>query len=145
MSALHPLRTVRPFAIDSTDLTENGDMGFPKLTIFGFLILATALEVFGDAVVRIGLGQPVLANRLVYFAGGAVLLFGYGLSLNTAPIEFEKVVGVYIATLFVMWQLVSFITFRTIPSLPTLAGGALIIAGGLVVAFWHPASLGQQS
>jgi small multidrug resistance family-3 protein len=124
---------------------ENGDMGFPKLTIFGFLILATALEVFGDAVVRIGLGQQVLANRLAYFAAGAVLLFGYGLSLNTAPIEFEKVVGVYIATLFVMWQLVSFLTFRTVPSLPTLAGGALIIAGGLVVAFWHPASLGQPS
>jgi small multidrug resistance family-3 protein len=120
-------------------------MGFPKLTIFGFLILATALEVFGDAVVRIGLGQQVLANRLAYFAAGAVLLFGYGLSLNTAPIEFEKVVGVYIATLFVMWQLVSFLTFRTVPSLPTLAGGALIIAGGLVVAFWQPASLGQPS
>jgi small multidrug resistance family-3 protein len=120
-------------------------VGFPKLTIFGFLILATALEVFGDAVVRMGLGQQILANRLIYFAGGAVLLFGYGLSLNTAPIEFEKVLGVYIATLFVMWQIVSFMAFRTVPSLPTLVGGALIIAGGLVVAFWQPISLGQQS
>ncbi|MEO7364731.1 MAG: hypothetical protein ABIW03_00255 [Sphingomicrobium sp.] len=120
-------------------------MGFPKLAIFGFLILATALEVFGDAVVRMGLGQGVVANRLGYFAGGAVLLFGYGLALNTAPIEFEKVVGIYIATLFVMWQLVSFVTFRTVPSLPTLAGGVLIIAGGLVVAFWQPGSLATQS
>ena len=91
-----------------------------------------------------GLGQQVFANRLAYFAGGAVLLFGYGLSLNTAPIEFEKVVGVYIATLFVMWQLVSFLTFRTVPSLPSLVGGALIIGGGIVVAFWQP-TLGQQS
>jgi small multidrug resistance family-3 protein len=120
-------------------------VGFPKLAIFGFLILATALEVFGDAIIRMGLGQQVLSNRLAYFAVGAVLLFGYGLSLNTAPIEFEKVVGVYIATLFVMWQIISFITFRTVPSLPTLTGGALIIAGGMVVAFWHPASLGSQS
>jgi small multidrug resistance family-3 protein len=117
-------------------------VGFPKLAIFGFLILATALEVFGDAVVRMGLGQAATANRLAYFAGGAVLLFGYGLALNTAPIEFEKVVGVYIATLFVMWQVVSFLAFRTVPSLPTLAGGVLIIAGGLVVAFWQPASPG---
>ncbi len=120
-------------------------MGFPKLAVFGFLILATALEVFGDAIVRMGLGQQVFANRIVYFAGGAVLLFGYGLSLNTAPIEFEKVVGVYIATLFVMWQLVSFVTFRTVPSLPTLAGGGLIILGGMIVAFWHPASLSPPS
>ena len=113
-------------------------MGFPKLAIFGFLILATALEVFGDAIVRMGLGQQALASRLAYFAGGAVLLFGYGFSLNNAPIEFEKVVGVYIATLFVMWQIVSFITFRTVPSLPTVIGGALIIGGGMVVAFWQP-------
>ena len=113
-------------------------MGHPKLMILGFLLLATALEVFGDAVVRIGLGQQAFAHRLGYFIGGAALLFGYGLSLNTAPIEFEKVVGVYIATLFMMWQLVSFITFRTVPSLPTLTGGVLIIVGGLVVALWRP-------
>jgi len=113
-------------------------VGFPKLAIFGFLILATALEVFGDAVVRMGLGHQAVATRLAYFAGGAVLLFGYGFSLNNAPIEFEKVVGVYIATLFVMWQIVSFITFRTVPSLPTLVGGLLIIGGGMVVAFWQP-------
>lgn len=120
-------------------------MGLPKLAIIGFLILATALEVFGDAVVRMGLGQQFVANRLAYFVAGAVLLFGYGLSLNTAPIEFEKVVGIYIATLFVMWQLVSFITFRTVPSLPTLAGGTLIIAGGMIVAFWQPVPVGPQS
>lgn len=113
-------------------------MGGTKLAVFGFLILATALEVFGDAVVRMGLGQQAVATRLAYFAGGAALLFGYGFSLNNAPIEFEKVVGVYVATLFVMWQIVSFITFRTVPSLPTLVGGLLIIGGGMVVAFWQP-------
>jgi hypothetical protein len=118
-------------------------VGFPKLAIFGFLILATALEVFGDAVVRMGLGQQAIANRLAYFGCGAVLLFGYGLSLNTAPIEFEKVVGIYIATLFVMWQIVSFITFRSVPTVPIVAGGALIIAGGLIVAFWQPGALSQ--
>lgn len=120
-------------------------MGFPKLAIFGFLILATALEVFGDAVIRMGLGQQASATRLTYFAGGAVLLFGYGLSLNTAPIEFERVVGIYIATLFVMWQIVSFITFRSVPTVPILVGGALIIGGGLVVAFWQPGAIGQAS
>ena len=115
-------------------------MAYPKLTILGFLILATAMEVFGDAIIRIGLGQPAAATKLAYFAAGAVLLFGYGVSLNLAPIEFEKVVGIYIATLFTMWQIVSFLTFRTVPNLPILVGGALIIAGGLIVAFWRPAA-----
>jgi small multidrug resistance family-3 protein len=82
---------------------------------------------------------------LAYFAVGGALLFGYGLSLNTAPLEFEKVVGIYIATLFVMWQIVSYITFRTVPTLPILAGGALIIIGGLIVAFWQPGANAPQA
>ena len=118
-------------------------MGSSKLAIFGFLALATALEVFGDAAIRVGLGHAAPANRLTYFAVWGVLLFGYGVSLNTAPIEFEKVAGIYIAILFVMWQVVSFITFRTVPSLPTLAGGVLIIAGGLIVAFCQPTHVGH--
>ena len=113
----------------------------PKLVILGFLLLATAMEVSGDAVVRIGLGQQAAATRTLCFAGGAALLFGYGLNLNLAPIEFEKVVGIYIATLFVMWQLVSFAFFRTTPELPILAGGALIVGGGLIVAFWSPGQI----
>jgi small multidrug resistance family-3 protein len=119
-------------------------VGHGKFVILGFLILATAMEVTGDAIVRIGLGQPATAMRLIWFGGGAVLLFGYGLALNLAPIEFEKVVGIYIATLFVMWQVISFLTFRTVPTLPILVGGAMIVAGGLIVAFWQPGgALGQ--
>ena len=108
-----------------------------KLIVLGFLILATTLEAFGDAVVRIGLGQQALVPRLGLFLGGAVLLFGYGLSLNLAPLEFGRVVGLYIATLFVVWQIVNFVTFRAVPTLPILLGGALIIAGGCVVTFWQ--------
>ena len=113
-------------------------MAESKLIIMGFLIFATAMEVTGDAIVRIGLGQPALVSKAAYFAVGAALLFGYGLALNSAPIEFEKVVGLYIATLFVMWQIVSFFTFGARPSLPILVGGTLIVIGGLVVAFWQP-------
>ena len=36
-----------------------------------------------------------------------------------------------------MWQLVSFMFFRSIPNLPVIVGGALIVAGGLTVAFWN--------
>ena len=110
-----------------------------KLVIVGLLILATALEVSGDAIVRLGLGSRVAATKVALFVAGAVLLFGYGLTLNLAPLPFHRVVGIYIATLFVMWQLISFLFFRSVPSLPVIVGGALIVAGGLVVAFWEQA------
>ena len=77
-----------------------------KLVIFGLLVIATTLEVTGDAIIRLGIGQSTTAVKGAYFLVGAVLLFGYGFTLNTAPIEFHRVVGIYIATLFVVWQIV---------------------------------------
>jgi len=111
-----------------------------RLIIVAFLILATTLEVTGDAIIRIGLGRDVAAVKGAYFAAGAVLLFGYGLSLNLAPIEFHRVAGIYIATLFIVWQIVSFLIFKSVPTIPILLGGALIVLGGLIVAFWSPAA-----
>src|SRR5262245_6742216 len=104
------------------------------------MVLATALEATGDAVLRMGLGASAMSARIALFAAGAALLFGYGLSLNMAPAEFHKVVGIYIACLFVMFQIVSFVAFKSLPTLPILFGGALIIAGGLIVTFWEQGS-----
>lgn len=103
-----------------------------------FLIAATTLEVAGDAIVRIALyDHPgVSAIRLGLFVLGAALLFGYGTFLNLAPLEFGQVVGLYIATLFVVWQIQTYIFFRAIPSVPILVGGALILLGGGIVTFW---------
>ena len=80
-----------------------------------------------------GLSQECLVQRVGLFLAGAVLLFGYGLTLNLAPIEFGRVIGIYIATLFVVWQIVSFVAFRSVPSLPILAGAAcsFSLAGAL--------------
>jgi hypothetical protein len=71
--------------------------------------------------------------RRGHLVGGGILLFGYGALLNFAPVPFERVVGLYIATLFCVWQVVAFATFRTLPSIQILVGGALIVTGGLVV------------
>ena len=108
-----------------------------KLAVLGFLVVATIFESVGDAVVRMGLGQHSLLPRILLFAGGAALLFGYGLSLNLAPLPFGRVVGLYIALLFVIWQIINFLAFRSLPTLPILLGGALIIAGGGIVTFWE--------
>jgi hypothetical protein len=106
--------------------------------VLAFLLVATTLEALGDATVRIGLNQPSAVPRILLFAAGAALLFGYGLSLNLAPLAFGRVVGLYIATLFVVWQVVNFIAFRSVPTVPIMVGGALIIAGGSIVTFWKP-------
>jgi hypothetical protein len=107
-----------------------------KLLVLAFLVVATTLEAFGDAIVHMGLSQQSMAPRVLLFLAGSVLLFGYGLSLNLAPIEFGRVVGIYIATLFVVWQIISFIVFRYVPGAPILLGGMLIVAGGSIVTFW---------
>lgn len=109
----------------------------PRLAILGFLVVATTLEAFGDALVRVGLKQHAGVPRALLFLAGGVLLFGYGLSLNLAPAEFGRVVGLYIATLFVVWQIVNFIVFRSLPTFPIAIGGVLIIAGGSIVTFWQ--------
>jgi small multidrug resistance family-3 protein len=102
------------------------------------LVIATTLEVSGDAVLRMGLYNHVGTLRLFLFLGAAALLFGYGLFLNLAPLEFGRVVGLYIATLFVVWQVINYFAFRTLPNLPILVGGAFIIAGGAIITFWKP-------
>ncbi len=103
-----------------------------------FLLIATTLEVCGDAVVRIAVYNRVGPARATIFCAGAVLLFGYGLFLNLAPLEFGQVAGLYIAALFIVWQAVNFVVFRMPPSLPILVGGALIVAGGAIITFWRP-------
>ena len=104
-----------------------------------FLLIATTLEVSGDALVRIGIYNHYAGlSRLVPMVAGAALLFGYGLAVNLAPLDFGRVVGLYIATLFVVWQVINLIAFRTLPNLPIVVGGTLIFAGGLIVTFWRP-------
>ncbi len=103
------------------------------------LLIATVLEASGDAAVRSAIYNHAGFVRLSLFLAGAALLFGYGSLLNLAPLEFGRVVGLYIATLFVVWQVINFIAFRAPPTLPIMAGGALIVAGGSIVTYWNPA------
>ena len=101
------------------------------------LVIATTLEVSGDAVIRLGLYDRSGAPRIALFLAGAVLLFGYGSFLNLTPVVFGRVVGLYIATLFVIWQLINYVVFRTVPTLPIIVGGALVISGGAIITFWR--------
>jgi small multidrug resistance family-3 protein len=101
-----------------------------------FLILATTLEVSGDAIIRKTIYEHTGLARIGFGILGTLLLFGYGFFLNLAPVEFGKVVGLYIATLFIVWQIITYITFKTTPSFPVLVGGCFVVAGGLIITFW---------
>ena len=109
-----------------------------SLSALSFLLVATTLEVSGDAIVRLAIYDQSGRIRLTLMLVGGILLLGYGTSLNLAPVEFRNVVGLYIATLFIVWQIINFIFFRTLPNLPILVGGGLIVIGGLLVTFWKP-------
>ncbi len=117
----------------SQDMTKGTHALYP----LAFLIIATTAEVCGDAVIRMAIYDHTGWYRIGLFVAGATLLFTYGSFLNLAPLEFGQVVGLYIATLFVVWQITNFVVFRTVPTLPILIGGALIVAGGTIVSFWE--------
>ena len=104
---------------------------------FIFILICTILESTGDAIVRKCLFNYTGTIRFGLLIVGMILLLGYGIFLNLAPVEFSRVVGLYIATLFVVWQIINFITFRSSPVLPVIVGGSLIVIGGLIVTFWN--------
>ncbi|HEY3730382.1 MAG TPA: hypothetical protein VGL28_03880 [Steroidobacteraceae bacterium] len=100
------------------------------------LLIATVLEVSGDAVVRLAIYQHVGLVRVGMLLAGAGLLLGYGSFLNIAPVEFGRIVGLYIATLFIVWQIINFLVFRTLPAVPVWTGGSLVVLGGIIITFW---------
>jgi hypothetical protein len=104
--------------------------------VLAFIVAATIFEAVGDALMRIALHYHVLAVRIALFAGSAVLLSLYGAFLNLAPVEFAEATGIYIASLFVMFQVVNFAFFKVVPSTGILLGGGLIVAGSLIIYFW---------
>ena len=87
-------------------------------------------------MVRLGLRQESLPTRVALFLLGAALLFGYGLFVNLPTVEFGRIAGLYIATLFVVWQVVNLAVFGAFPPMSVIAGGTLIVIGGCIVTFW---------
>jgi hypothetical protein len=102
------------------------------------ILIATIFESSGDALIRMGIYKYAGLIRAGLLLLGAVFVFVYGFTLNLAPLEFGQVVGLYIAILFSVWQVVNFVAFKATPTLPTIVGGLLIIAGGLILTFWKP-------
>jgi hypothetical protein len=101
-----------------------------------FIVAATIFEAVGDALMRIALHYHVMPGRIVLFASATALLAMYGAFLNLAPVEFAEATGIYLASLFVAFQVVNYLFFKHVPSPGVLIGGTLIVAGAAIVYFW---------
>jgi len=100
------------------------------------LAIAAFLEVYGDACFADGLHHATGSRRMLWFLTGTCVLAGYSLFLNASQVDFGKLLGVYVVLFFLIAQVVAKVRFHQTPTTPILAGGALIVAGGLVITFW---------
>lgn len=104
---------------------------------FCLLVVATTLEASGDAIIRIGLRSHPAPARVALMLAGAAILYGYGLTLNLAPLDWGRLIGAYVATFFVVGQIINLLVFRTAPTLPIIVGGLFIAAGGAIITVWQ--------
>ena len=98
------------------------------LKTLAILILAAVLEVGGDALVRIGLHSYGYS-----LAAGAFTLVAYGVLVNQSSVDFNRLMGIYIAVFFVVSQTISLILFKQIPDDRIMLGGGFIVTGGLLI------------
>jgi hypothetical protein len=100
------------------------------------LTLAALLEAWGDSFFQVGFYRSSGMGRVLAILAGAAVLAAYGSVVNVPRWDFGKLLGAYVVLFFLMAQLLNKVRFGQSPTTPIYAGGALIVAGGLVVAFW---------
>jgi hypothetical protein len=110
---------------------------FLDMKVFAFILAATICEAVGDALMRMGLRNHALAGRLALIGTATALLASYGALLNLAPIEFAQATGIYVACLFVMFQMTNYLFFRAVPTPGVWLGGAFILAGSTIIYLWR--------
>jgi drug/metabolite transporter (DMT)-like permease len=101
-----------------------------------FLLGAAILEAVGDAVVRAGLHGATGIRRVLFVLIGGLVLLAYGCFVNAPRWDFGRLLGIYVCFFFIVAQVIAWAGFHQKPSPPILVGGALIIAGGLVISLW---------
>ena len=100
------------------------------------LALAAFLEAWGDSFFQVGFYRSSGMGRVLALGSGAAVLAAYGSLVNVPRWDFGKLLGAYVVLFFLMAQLLNKVRFGQSPTPPIYAGGALIVAGGLVIAFW---------
>ena len=63
--------------------------------------------------------------------------FGYGTFLTSAPVDFGKLLGIYVVVFLIMAQFINFVAFGLRPTVPIVVGGMFIVAGGAIIFAWR--------
>lgn len=103
-----------------------------KLASVVLLLTGALLESVGDYLVRRGLHSTAW-QRAVWFLAGAVVLFVYAWAINRAPWKFGELIGLYVVFFFLAAQAISIFLLKEPLRGPLMAGGLLIVSGGLVI------------
>jgi drug/metabolite transporter superfamily protein YnfA len=103
-----------------------------KFASVSLLLLAALLEAGGDWLVRRGI-HTASWQRLVWFGVGAAVLFLYGWTVNRPPWNFGELLGLYVVFFFLAAQFISVVLLKEPLPRPVIAGGLLIVSGGLVI------------
>lgn len=106
------------------------------LGAFSVLTLAALLEVSGDSLFQSGFYRSSGVGRIAAILAGLLVLGAYGSVVNLPRWDFGRLLGAYVVLFFVMAQVIARVRFGQSPSPGTCAGGALIIAGGIIIALW---------
>jgi small multidrug resistance family-3 protein len=105
------------------------------IAMLSVLVVAAMLEIGGDAAIRHGLVRSAWPWMVI----GSAALATYGFVVNTSrAIEFNRLMGVYIAVFFVVSQATGWALFGERPSTALIVGGTLIVVGGLVIQSGAP-------
>ena len=105
---------------------------------FALLAVAAFLEALGDSFFQSGLYRASGATRALFLVSGTLVLALYGLTVNTPRWDFGRLLGIYVVLFFVIAQILAKARFHQSPTVPIYVGGTLIVAGGVVIAFWQP-------
>jgi small multidrug resistance family-3 protein len=98
------------------------------------LTLAAFFEAYGDSCFQSALYRSAGITRVLAFVGGAVSLAAYGLVVNAPRWDFGRLLGVYVVLFFLLAQIVGRVRFGQTPTPSILIGGALIVAGGVIIS-----------
>jgi hypothetical protein len=107
------------------------------IVAYSLLLGAALLEAAGDALARMGLHASGSTSRVGLFLGAAAVLLAYGVLVNSPPWDFGKLLGIYVTLFFVVAQVVNLLFFHVWPAPSVYVGGALIVAGGLLITLWQ--------
>jgi drug/metabolite transporter superfamily protein YnfA len=92
-------------------------------------IVAAALEVSGDALVRNGLR----GNGWAFVVAGCLALCGYGLVVNLVKWDFSKLLGAYVAVFALASVLTGRVVLKEDVPASTWLGLGFIMVGGLII------------